>query len=297
MTSASETQPPICFVAMPITTSPQQAETYGDPEHWSHVSAALFAPAIKAAEFHAVFPFAQGSDIIHSNIVSRLATADMVLCDLSSANPNVFFEFGIRTALNLPVALVAENGATLPFDTGIVNTFHYDPALLAWEIEGQVDALAEHMRLAVASCAGKNPLWEKFGLTIQARTAAPGDGSPNDARFSLIFDQLASIKDILWQERNVSPHGSAVSPGANTRSFLEDLAAPPALRLLHAIDTSGLRGVLGMDVEGDKWLRVYLVGPSESVQKRINDLASGMGAAASFTYGEPSRYRASGARG
>ena len=41
-----------------------------------------------------------GADLIHAQIVKNLQFADVVLCDVSTHNPNVFFELGIRTALN-----------------------------------------------------------------------------------------------------------------------------------------------------------------------------------------------------
>ena len=47
-------------------------------------------------------PTASGSDLIHAKIIKNLETADLVLCDMSALNPNVFFEFGMRTALNKP---------------------------------------------------------------------------------------------------------------------------------------------------------------------------------------------------
>lgn len=38
--------------------------------------------------------------------------ADMVLCDMSRLNANVFFELGIRTALDRPAALVKDDQTT-----------------------------------------------------------------------------------------------------------------------------------------------------------------------------------------
>ena len=54
----------------------------------------LFIPAIEAAGFEAVPPLSEGSEWIHAKIIQQLIQADMVLVDLSSHNPNVFFKLG-----------------------------------------------------------------------------------------------------------------------------------------------------------------------------------------------------------
>ncbi len=71
-----------------------------------------------------------GADLIHAEIIRKLEEADLVPCDRWTLNPNVFFELGIRTALDRPVALVRDDQtAILPFDTGILNTHTYRSAL------------------------------------------------------------------------------------------------------------------------------------------------------------------------
>ncbi|WP_344341237.1 hypothetical protein, partial [Streptomyces rhizosphaericus] len=99
---------PTCFIAMPITTHEHEAKIYDDPEHWDHVMEHLFVPAIEAAGYTAIRPAASGTDLIHSRIIQNLEQADFVLCDLSQSNANVFFELGVRTSLNKPIALVSD---------------------------------------------------------------------------------------------------------------------------------------------------------------------------------------------
>ena len=94
---------PSCFIIMPITVPESMAEIYRDgADHFKHVLDTLFIPAVEQAGFKAVKPTAKGDELIHGRIVKRLETAELVLCDMSTLNPNVFFEFGIRTSLNKP---------------------------------------------------------------------------------------------------------------------------------------------------------------------------------------------------
>lgn len=109
-----------CFVIMPISTPGHLVETYGDPDHFQDVYEYLFKPAIEQAEFTPVPAVAKGSVLIQGDIIERIEKVPLVLCDMSILNPNVFFELGIRTALNKPVCMVKENETPIvPFDNNI----------------------------------------------------------------------------------------------------------------------------------------------------------------------------------
>lgn len=102
----------------------------------SHVLEHLFVPAIEAAGFTAIRPTVEGSALIHSEIISNLERADLVLVDISRHNPNVFFELGVRTSLDKPVCLVRDNFTdVLPFDTAGLNTPTYDASLAPWKLD------------------------------------------------------------------------------------------------------------------------------------------------------------------
>ena len=187
---------PICFIAMPLTTRSAEADLYGDKDHWSHVMDSLFVRAIEHAGFEAVRPVAQGSHLIHGMIIDHLSRADLVLCDLSSHNPNVFFELGVRTSLNLPIALVRDEHTDLPFDTSGINTHAYSSALRGWEIEAEVERLTAHIADSARSCAGENPLWRQFGLSIRAREPDAKE-SPLEAKVDLLVDSMSDMQKRL----------------------------------------------------------------------------------------------------
>ena len=190
-----------CFIAMPVATRKDDAERHGDDEHWRHVMEELFVPAIEAAGLVAIKPIAQGSDLIHGRIIKQLSDADMVLCDLSAHNPNVFFELGVRTSQDLPIALVTDGLSKLPFDTSVINTHTYDPKLELWTIERQRASLAEHIRQSVASCDGRNPLWSQFGLTIKAQEPMSNE-SPAEAKLDVLANAVQSLHEQLALDRD-----------------------------------------------------------------------------------------------
>jgi hypothetical protein len=186
-----------CFMAMPITTHPDHAKVYGgDQEHWEHVMSTLFEKAIKQAGFKPIRPAADGANLIHGLIIQNLSSADLVLVDLSTHNPNVFFELGVRTSIDRPIALVRDEHTTLPFDISGINAYRYDSNLLAWELDRAQEDLAAHIRSSYESCDGHNPLWRKFGLTIKA-SEPDANESPLEAKVDLIAGHLAQIQNKL----------------------------------------------------------------------------------------------------
>ncbi|MFC1984259.1 hypothetical protein ACFLVO_04550, partial [Chloroflexota bacterium] len=94
-----------------------------------------FIPAVEKAGYTPVPPQAKGADLIHAEIIKNLESANIVLCDMSSLSANVFFELGIRTALNKPVCIVKDElTPKVPFDTAILNYYEYKCALDPWEL-------------------------------------------------------------------------------------------------------------------------------------------------------------------
>lgn len=130
---------PECFVIMPISTPD------GYPAgHFDDIYKGLFKPACKKAGFLAIRADDEtGAGLIHHGIVTKLVEAPMALCDLSSGNPNVFFELGIRQAFDKPVALVQEKGTPRRFDIEGFRVIDYErvaPNYLG--VHAQEDAIA-----------------------------------------------------------------------------------------------------------------------------------------------------------
>lgn len=191
---------PDCFVIMPISTPEALLPAYGkDAEHFSHVLKHLFIPAIKEAAFSPIPPVAQGADVIQAEIVKNLETADLVLCDISTLNPNVFFELGCRTALNKPVCYVMDDLTRgIPFDTGIINHYTYSHLIVPWTLDDEVERLAEHIRVSADRSKNKNMLWEFFGLRSSAK-AIESRGEESDL-LSYLTMQVDAIKKRMDEE-------------------------------------------------------------------------------------------------
>ncbi len=186
-----------CFIIMPITTPDSAIESYRDQaDHFKHVLDCLFKPAIHKAGYKPIPPIAKGADLIHADIIKNLETSDIVLCDMSCLNPNVFFEFGIRTSLNKPVSIVKDNlTKKVPFDTGIINHHEYQSSLDPWLLESEINKLSEHIIASDKRSQNQNTLWKYFGLKSEAVPYQGEKGS--DAKLDYLAMQFESLRSKL----------------------------------------------------------------------------------------------------
>lgn len=203
--NASIMPKPKCFVIMPISTPPEVAKLYdNDPDHFRHVFEHLLKPAVETAGYDAIPPEADGSEIIHASIIRNLETADMVLADMSSLNPNVFFEFGVRTSLNLPISVICdENVQRLPFDTGIINALRYSGLMRAWSVQSDIESISKHIISTATASKSKNMMWKYFGLSTTA--SAPKSDASVEGKLDLVLAKIQAI-----ESRNREIENSAI---------------------------------------------------------------------------------------
>jgi len=130
-----------CFVLMPF------AAPLGN--HYS----LIFEPAIRKAGLRAVRAdadiFATGK--IMDQVWTGINAAKVLVAELTSRNPNVFYELGIAHALTKPVVLVSSNEEDVPFDIRHIRVIYYDVADQFWG-EKLLNKVAENIVSAL-----KNP--------------------------------------------------------------------------------------------------------------------------------------------
>jgi len=156
---AKAAKKPSCFIIMPITVPDSMVEVYRDgKDHFKHVLDTLFIPAVEQAGLKPIPPKVKGGEIIHAEIIKNLDSLELVLGDMSTLNANVFYELGIRTAVNKPVCLVKDDVTEkVPFDTGIINYHTYASALDGWALEKERDDLTTHITSTLdSSCCGND---------------------------------------------------------------------------------------------------------------------------------------------
>lgn len=110
-----------CFVIMPFS----DPEGY-TPGHFRKIYEQIIKPAVESVGYEAYRVDENGvSDLITTKIFKAILDCDMAICDLSSRNPNVLYELGIRHSFDKPVVLIKDNKTDRIFDIQGISTVEY----------------------------------------------------------------------------------------------------------------------------------------------------------------------------
>jgi len=225
---------------MPITTPSVEVERYrGDDKHFLHVLEGLFIPAVEKAGFIPMLPIVQGSLFIHAEIMNRLVTANLVLCDISCVNPNVFFELGIRTALNKPVAIVKDHMTThVPFDTAVIAYLEYNSSPEMWSSDQSLGKLVNHIKATNVNSGSINSLWQ--ALASPESLYRTNTGESLRGNLEAINAELASIRKLVAQDSNANGGAGATDTRRGMAAF--DELANHASWHNHFIELAAING-------------------------------------------------------
>lgn len=192
---------PECFVIMPIS----DPEGYA-PGHFRRVFEDLFAPACERSGYRAVrADQVRQTNLIHLDILQRIIDTPMAICDLSSRNPNVLFELGLRQAFDKPVVLVQEEGTPSIFDITPLRITTYRREMLYRDVLDNQAELAEAIA-ATRDTAGDaksiNSIVRLLGLTHAAALTAPAEGDETVSLLRVIMNELSNVKSQVTTLQN-----------------------------------------------------------------------------------------------
>lgn len=127
-----------CFVMMPF--APPLGDYYSK----------IYKPAIEKAGLRPVRADAEifGTGKIIDQIWSGINSAKVLVAELTTRNPNVFYELGLAHALEKPVVLVSSNEADVPFDLKHIRVIYYDVTDPFWGGK-LLDKVAENILSAI----------------------------------------------------------------------------------------------------------------------------------------------------
>lgn len=106
--------------------------------HWDYIHRAIEEALVSDTEYSfevALVSENTKSDVIQNTIIKNLYHADVIICDLSSLNPNVFFELGIRMAYRKPCVLLLDDKTAAPFDVAPIRYIQYPSSFHRYELE------------------------------------------------------------------------------------------------------------------------------------------------------------------
>lgn len=155
---------PLCFVLMPFG---KKTIPSGQTVDFDAVYHTLIQPGIAAAGMEPLRADEEAvGGMIHKPMYERLVLCDFAVADLTGANPNVFYELGLRHGIRpaTTVMLFGEKGA-LPFDVAPLRTIRYalgadgQPAAAAAGAAG-VAAFLDEARRGKDGAAHDSPVFQ-----------------------------------------------------------------------------------------------------------------------------------------
>jgi hypothetical protein len=184
---------------MPISDNPNYPKG-----HFLRVYEYIIKPACILADFEPV----RADDVLNTNhialdILKKIIESDMALCDLSTQNPNVLYELGIRQAFNKPVTLIKDTKTNRIFDIQGFRDLEYDENLRIDNVQEIIENLAETIKITFKEKDTQvNSLVKLLGINPAELT----DSTNISIETELILNNLNSIDKRLNHIENLSKH-------------------------------------------------------------------------------------------
>lgn len=193
---------PECFVIMPIS----DPDGY-EPEHFRRVYEDLFMPACDEAGYHATrADEVRQTNLIHLDVLQKIIESPMALCDLSSRNPNVLFELGLRQAFDKPVVLVQEVGTPPIFDINPLRYASYRREMLYRQVIEDQKEIADAIREtheAIGNSRSVNSIVKLLSLTHGAALTNISESEKESALLQVIMTEISNLRS---EVRTLQPH-------------------------------------------------------------------------------------------
>jgi len=201
-----------CFIIMPIS------DTEGYPTgHFKHVYDNIISPSCEMAGYKPLrADEVKATNLIHLDILKKLIETPIAICDLSSRNPNVLFELGIRQAFDKPVVLIQEAGTPKIFDIAPLRYLEYskdmkyhDVLRIQKELKDSIEATAA----ADSDASSVNSIVKLLALNSPAKIPDLKGGKEGLALEVMHAEmrELRKIMEMSMMERNRPQRRGAIS--------------------------------------------------------------------------------------
>jgi hypothetical protein len=160
--------------------------------------------------------------MIDAQIINSLLTSDLVIADLTSLNPNAFYEIGIRHMAQKPIIHMQAAEEKIPFDVSLFRSIKYS-LLRPRDLRDAQAALRSQIEAVLADgYRVDNPVTRTRGVVEFEKDATSGE--------RVLLDQMRAMDNRLSRlENGVSPPSSLEVPvielrrkdglGTNTLTF------------------------------------------------------------------------------
>ncbi len=200
---------PACGIIMPISGNSSH-----DQAHWADVRELISRAIVKAG--HRPVPVWQNSTIdrISKKIIGNIFAVPVAVADISSLNPNVMFELGLRLASKKPTIVVMEEGGEIPFDIRDFHVMVYPPSLNILKMERFISDVASSIEQIIEASLGPGyvPFLEDVVIdVVRPEQREVSIGSYVVDRIQELADQVGRLGAAVRYSSGSNPNGSRVN--------------------------------------------------------------------------------------
>lgn len=209
------TKKPECFIIMPISDTDGYSKG-----HWGHVYENIIYPSCEMANYQAIrADEVKATNLIHLDILKNLIDAPIAICDLSSRNPNVLFELGIRQAFDKPVVLIQEVGTPKIFDIAPLRYLEYSKEMRyhdVLQIQKELKEAIEATAAADGETGNVNSIVKLLALSKPAKIPDI-KGNKEELAFGMLQAEMREVRKLM----ELTLHERARHPRRNSISAIE----------------------------------------------------------------------------
>lgn len=138
---------------------------------------------------------------VMNDVRQGIIDADLILCEMTERNPNVFYELGLAHAIGKPAILISRKEEDIPFDLRHIRYFTYDRTRTNW-----AEKLKASIIRAAGEVTGSEEIWPPPLLSLSSGRKSSGVES-KISRATL--SGIASLKTVQigrqeWMAENLN---------------------------------------------------------------------------------------------
>lgn len=145
--------------------------------------------------------------LIQDRIVTNIYNNEIVICDVSSKNPNVMFELGMRLAFDKPTIIIKDDKTGYSFDIGNIEHIPYPSSLRFADIVDFKNKLIDRIKATYEksqTSENYSPFLKSFGRTIKPSSIQPTEIPGIEYILNVVSDIKRELRALNYTKNNES---------------------------------------------------------------------------------------------
>ncbi len=176
---------------MPFKVRESDLDKY-DENHWNDVYQGLIRKAVQKAGLQCE---RVDEDVTNALIIDKIWTkieeADVIICDLSTSNPNVHLELGWALRADKRFVLIKDDITKINFNLNQFHTYEYSNGLQPMKLEEDINDLTKIIKKTLGDSERQYSIVNKLSINLQAIKAS----DEGNIQVKLLQELINEVRD------------------------------------------------------------------------------------------------------